>query len=71
MATWNPYITAWFIGALISLLIFDRFGSGDDDESKLIRNDMFILSIFWPFVWTLVILSLIKDLFTSHDETDK
>lgn len=69
MTIFNPYVNAWFIGAIISLFIFDKMGSGDDEESRLIRNDMLMLAIFWPLVWTMVLVSLIKDLFT-HDKTD-
>ena len=69
MTIFNPYVNAWFIGVIISLFIFDKMGSGNDEESRLIRNDMLMLAIFWPLVWTMVLVSLIKDLFT-HDETD-
>ena len=70
MPSLNPFITIWFIGATISLFIFDKMGRGDDEDAKLIRSEMLVMAIFWPLIWTWVFISLMKDLLTENDETN-
>lgn len=66
----NPYVNVWLIGVVVSIAIFDKMGRDKDEGAKMIRDNMFLLTILWPLVWTLVIVSFIKDWFRKNDNTD-
>jgi uncharacterized paraquat-inducible protein A len=64
----NPYVNVWLIGTILSMIILDKMSEGNDEGSRLIKKDLFVLSIFWPLLWALVIVSLIKEIFTNEKD---
>jgi len=66
----NPYVNAWLIGAVLSIVVFDKMGREEDEGAKMIHDNIFLLTILWPLIWTLVIASFVKDWLGKNDNSD-